>query len=312
MRLAIVLNSSAGTLVGQDTDAIIARLRDAFTTAGHAVECVCVPGSGVSAAIAKAARSDAELLLVGGGDGTIKTGAKAALDSGKALGILPLGTMNLLARDLAIPLELEAAIDALGSGEMAAMDVAYLNDEPFLNNAVIGLYARMVHERERMRRQRGWRKWPAMGWALVKTIADNRQLAVTLTLDDGRVQHLRTPMLAVANNEYVGGYGPVPHRERLDAGHLTLYIGRHRTRWQLVRLFLRAITSTWHHDPDLIVHKVRAASVHAGGRKLRVALDGELERRATPLDFRIEPGRLRIWRPQVADRTEAAARERTG
>lgn len=312
MRLAIVLNSSAGTLLNLDQQQVMADIRAAFTQAGHVVECVCVPGKDVEATIDKAARSDADVLVVGGGDGTIKTGAKAALAHGKAFGVLPLGTMNLLARDLGLPLELAPAIEALADAELAPMDVAYINGEPFLNNAVIGLYARMVHERENMRRRRGWRKWPAMAWALVKTIADNQRLTVTLSLDGGRVERFDTPMLAVANNAYVEGYGPVPHRERLDAGHLSLYVGRHQTRWQLVLLFLRALRSRWGNDPDLIVHHVHSATVHASGRHLRVAVDGELERRGTPLRFTIDPKRLQIWRPRAGSVVEGASRQRAG
>jgi len=300
MRLAIVMNSQAGSLLQREPAEVIAQVTRAFTAAGHHVDCVCVPGADVTAAMEKAACSGADMLVVGGGDGTIKTGAEIALRHGIAFGLLPLGTMNLLARDLGIPLELDAAMAVLAQGPVKPIDVAYLNDSPFLNNAVIGLYARMVHEREKLRRQHGWRKWPAMGLALVKTIASNPRLTVTLSLADGTTRRVETHMVAIANNAYEEGYGPVPHRERLDDGRLSIYIGKHRTRWGLVQLFLRALLSKWKNDPELEVHHVTAATVHSRHRHLRLAIDGELERRRTPLRFRIEPGQLRVWHPTAA------------
>ncbi|MQP67678.1 diacylglycerol kinase family lipid kinase [Niveispirillum sp. SYP-B3756] len=313
MRLAIVMNSQAGSLLQREPAEVIDQVTKAFTAAGHQVDCICVPSAAVGAAMEKAASSGADILVVGGGDGTIKTGAEIALRHGIAFGLLPLGTMNLLARDLCIPLELEGAMAALAQGVVRPIDVAYINDTPFLNNAVIGLYARMVHEREKLRQRRGWRKWPAMGWALVKTIASNPRLTVTLALADGTTKRVDTHMVAIANNAYEEGYGPVPHRERLDDGRLSLYIGKHRTRWGLVQLFLRALLSKWKNDPELEVHHVTAATVHSRHRHLRVAIDGELERRRTPLRFRIEPGQLRVWHPVGAETVrEGAASQRAG
>ena len=65
--------------------------------------------------------------MVGGGDGTISFAAAAAARCGKTLGILPLGTMNLFARSLGMPLEMRAAAEAIAAGEKVAVDIGEVN-----------------------------------------------------------------------------------------------------------------------------------------------------------------------------------------
>ena len=99
-------------------------------------------------ALERAVQRPGDGVVVGGGDGTLATAAEIMMQADRTLGVLPLGTMNLLAKDLGLPLELEAAIAALAHGRVRRMDVAEVNSRLFLSHAVIGLYPRMVRERE--------------------------------------------------------------------------------------------------------------------------------------------------------------------
>jgi diacylglycerol kinase family enzyme len=98
------------------------------------------------------ARGDAERIVAGGGDGTLNAVAAATIDSGKTLGVLPLGTLNHFAKDLGIPLDLEGAVGAIVAGHAVRVDVGEVNGHLFLNNASLGLYPRIVRERERQQR----------------------------------------------------------------------------------------------------------------------------------------------------------------
>lgn len=306
MRIDVVLNSSAGSLMGLPIDERLEQIRTAFEAAGHRVICAHAEGSGIRAAIEKARHGNAEAIVVGGGDGTIATAVHVLAGSDKVLGVLPLGTMNLLARDLDIPLDLAEAVAALADGEVEAIDVAEVNGLPFLNNSVIGFYARMVQERERQRGANNLRKWPAMAVAAAKTLINPPLMQVVLTLEDG-VRRVRTPVLAVANNAYDQGFGPILHRSDLSAGTLAIYVAKHRTRTRLIRLGLGFLTGLWLKDPELEVHYARECTVHSRRSSLRIANDGEIQRLTTPLNYRIRPGALRVLRPARAEKAPLAA-----
>jgi len=305
MKISVVLNSSAGSLVGRGMDGVVREVEEAFRTAGHSVVCAHTPGRGLEKAIRGACAGDADVVVVGGGDGTIATATHLLAGTGKALGILPLGTMNLLARDLDIPLDLDQAIKALSTGTVEAIDMAEVNGRPFLNNSVIGIYPRMVQEREYQRGAHRLRKWPAMGLAVVKTLIDFPKLVVEVETPDGR-ERLASPFVVVANNRYDEGAGPVLHRKSLTGGKLVIYVSRHFTRWRFLRLVAKVFRGDWHGDPHLDVHEVTEAVVRTARRRLRVANDGEVLKLDMPLRYRIHPGGLRVLRPRREGSLEPA------
>ncbi|MFZ8477895.1 diacylglycerol/lipid kinase family protein, partial [Staphylococcus aureus] len=75
----------------------------------------------------------ADELWVGGGDGTLRTAARHLAGTGKVFGVLPFGTMNLLARDLGVPLAPDQAIQALAAAPIDRIDIGRINGVPFLN-----------------------------------------------------------------------------------------------------------------------------------------------------------------------------------
>ena len=127
--------------------------REALAIASTSSTC---PADEIEAALAKAAASRADVVLAGGGDGTISAAAAALMGKKKALAILPAGTMNLFARSLGIPLSLDAAVEAFADGEVRAVDVASANGRPFIHQFSIGMHAKMV----RHARQHGIRLAP--------------------------------------------------------------------------------------------------------------------------------------------------------
>ena len=100
----------------------------------------------------RAKTSEHDLVVVGGGDGTFSHALKALADTGKTLGLLPLGTMNLLGRDLGFPPgDLELAARALAEGEVHMIDLATVNGEPFHTLCGLGYFSRVAREREQTR-----------------------------------------------------------------------------------------------------------------------------------------------------------------
>ena len=112
-----------------------------------------------------------DAVVVGGGDGSIRTVASVLVGSDVPLGIIPLGTLNHFAKDLRIPLFVDGAVAVIASGEKRYVDVGEVNGEIFINNSSIGVYPYLVLERERRRRRRRLSKWTAIVLALPLSVA---------------------------------------------------------------------------------------------------------------------------------------------
>src|SRR5690606_33103300 len=110
MRFKVVLNRDGGTLRTFDLDAFVERLHTVLLRAGHEVEVAVITGNELEDALDAALESDCDVVMVGGGDGTVSAAAGRMMAQDKALAVLPAGTMNLFARSLAIPLDLDEAV----------------------------------------------------------------------------------------------------------------------------------------------------------------------------------------------------------
>ena len=115
-------------------------------------------GAEIIEAARHAARQKPWAIVAGGGDGTINAVASTLVGSNIALGVLPLGTLNHFAKDLNIPLELEAAAHNIIAGHASQIDVGEVNGRIFLNNSSLGLYPTLVRQRKKQQEQLGARQ----------------------------------------------------------------------------------------------------------------------------------------------------------
>lgn len=298
MKTAIVLNRSAGTLVGRPIDDTVAAIRNAFEKHGAEVTLSAVEPAACHGEIKRAIDSDAEVVVVGGGDGTIHTAVNMLMPAGKAMGILPLGSLNLLARDLHTPLDLDEAFNALADGRMRAIDVAEVNGEAFLNSSVLGFYPTVVQEREEKRKRHRLLKWPAMGVAMAKALYRLPLLDVRIDWGEGP-RRVRTPVLVVSNNPYDGEAGSMlVRRNTLDSGKLGVYVARHRDAWAMLRLMGRTALGTWQRDEELETLTATQLTVHSRRRRLKMVNDGEVRQLEPPLHYRIRHKALTVLAPR--------------
>src|SRR6185369_7316778 len=119
-------------------------------------------GEQIMAAAALGVAQGARCVVAAGGDGTISAVASCLAGTGVPLGVLPLGTLNHFAKDLGIPLELDAAITTIAEGRARVVDVGEVNGRLFVNNSSLGLYPDIVLDRERQRQRLGRGKWRAL------------------------------------------------------------------------------------------------------------------------------------------------------
>lgn len=301
LRAAVLLNGAAGGIGGDET---LARVRESFQAAGVAADVRAVDHDALPAAARQAAASGVDAVVVGGGDGTVSTGAAALVGGSKPLGILPLGTLNHFARDAGVPLKLEDAVAAIGAGHVTRVDVGEVNGHVFLNNSSVGLYPTAVHDREELRHHGGGGKWLAMAKASLGVLRRFPLLHVGLELED-EVVGLETPFIFVGNNRYAMRLFALGSRESLQDGTLSVYLSRNAGRAGLVRLAGRALLGRLEQDRDFHSFEVRHATIRTGRSALRVSLDGEVVRLRSPLRYTIRPLALKVLVP--APQPEAAA-----
>jgi diacylglycerol kinase family enzyme len=292
--LPLLINPRSG---GGCSDAHAERLSELFRKAGAEVQ---IHRAGVDGAMRTLAErlvaKRVPVIVAAGGDGTMNTLASVLAGTDTALGVLPLGTLNHFARDLGIPVGLDAAVAVVTRGKRRAVDVGEVNGRFFVNNSSIGLYPAMVRHREKQRRQLGRGKWPAMLWAMHTVLRSHPFLDLTLELD-GTKQRRRTPFVFIGNNSYQMEGFTIGLRERLDCGVLSVYLTRRLRRAGLISLALRAFVGRLHQARDFEANTTRAVRIDSRHKRLLVATDGEVDAMDMPLEYRIHPGALRVIAP---------------
>lgn len=294
--VVVILNAAAGKRgAGGELGA---RLEAQFRAAGRDVEVrLMADGGAVGRAARDAVARGAGAVVVGGGDGTISTAARQLVGTNVPLGVVPLGTLNHFAKDLGIPLDAEEAAAVVLEGRTAAVDVGEVNGHPFLNNSSVGLYPRIVRMRQRYK-VRGLLKWAVAAWATLRALEKRTEIGVRLDVDGEKVLR-RTPLVFIGNNEYrMTGLG-APKRESLFDGHLAVYVVRASSaKLPMLRLLWRVFAGKAEERGDLEVLRAKSATIETRRPTVLVALDGEVERMRTPLEYRVLPGALRVLVPR--------------
>jgi len=291
-RLTCILNGAAGSnraLQAND------RLPDLFAQHGaHARILLATDGEEIADLARRAAEENSDLVVAAGGDGTMNGVASALIGTETPLGVLPLGTLNHFAKDLHIPMELEAAVATIFTGQVAQIDVGAVNGRPFLNNSSLGLYPFIVREREK-EQSKGHGKWVAFVEAALFAIRRYSPLYVNLRVDD-RNQSDRSPFIFIGNNRYELSGMHIGARVKLDAGKLSVYRAPHAGRIKLLRLALQALAGQ-HAPDDLVILDTKEFWIAAKRDRLSVAIDGEVAALRTPLHYRCLPRALNVIVP---------------
>jgi len=295
MRLALVLNRSAGSFRRLAPDATARAIEDVLTRAGHTVETRLVGRRALPAEFsALAARGDLDAVVVGGGDGTILAAIRAGLGQTLPLGLLPLGTLNLFARDLGLPTRPLEAAARLAAARPAAIDLAQVNGLPFGIWASVGLHPWAVRRRDHLQRD-GMGKTLAMAIAALRAFWRFERLSLRIRWDGGETTCV-TPLLVVSNNAWRDQTPPL-QREALDAGTIEVHVAACPDRRSLLLLALEALLGRWRGSRRIRTLRTGEAHVACDRRRLLASLDGEVEVVEPPLHFRTRPGALKVLMP---------------
>lgn len=295
MKVRVIVNKGGGTATGDEEEA--ARIAAAFAT--HDVEAdirLTDPADLPEAFRDAAAAAGLDAVVAGGGDGTVSCAAGHLAGTGRPLGILPLGTLNHLARDAGIPNGIEAAAAVIAAGNAEAIDVADVNGRTFVNNSSVGLYPDMVRLREAQQERTGRSKRLAMLSAGLASLRSFRRHRLWISAP-GLEAPMRTPLLFVGSNRYQVNLLALGRRERLDEGVLCLYAIRARSRAHLLWAGIRGLFGRLDQQRDFVTAYVGEAEIASDRPALTLSVDGETVRMETPLRYRIRPQALMLIVP---------------
>jgi len=300
----VMLNANSGTALAGEVGAeqIVAR----FAELGHRISIDADCDKPFERRLLAARNSQARVLVAAGGDGTATALAKIAVETGRPLAVMPLGTANLLARDLNLPLTLDEWFAGLPSMVEREIDYGEVNGQIFLHKVVIGTVPGIAAVREKIRGNGTWAARFGFLTHFFRTLSRIRRFAVEVTPDAGDPLIHRVHAIAVANNDYEEALGKVFARSRLDAGFLSLYIVRSLSPVDALRLGAEMLIGNWRQDESLEIERVRAVTVRTRRRKVRAMIDGEVGMIDGPFEFRIHPRGLKVLAGPVVEEAAAA------
>ncbi|MFI2565617.1 lipid kinase [Paenarthrobacter sp. NPDC018779] len=295
VRSAAVVINAASRRGAAATDAAVAAMREAGLplSSVHAVS----SGAELGAALERVIAEEHDLVVVGGGDGTVSFAAGLLAGTEIALGVLPLGTANDLARTLEIPSGLAEACAVVADGKIVDIDLGRANGKPFLNVASVGLSVGVTEALSpRLKKHIG----PlAYGVATVQAYARHQPFRARLEFPDGDHQTLELEDLlqvAVGNGRHYGGGNTVSPMAGIDDHTLDIYAILAAPLREHVKI-ARLLKDGSFVEHDRVYHLETRNVRLVTEPPLSVNLDGEIATE-TPTDFSVQRNAVHVVVPQ--------------
>lgn len=258
--------------------------------------------------VREAVKRGATLVIAAGGDGTVEWVARGLIGSGATLGILPVGTENNVARNLALPLDLRAAVRVIATGETRAMDAGVVNGFYFLEEVGVGLEAELMPIGNQIR-ARNLAALAALARGVEKLLRF-RARKITLRLDGQRPIKARTLQVNVCNMPRFGLHFDIAPEASLSDGKLDVVYLDTPSKWALLR-YLRASRRGRPSQPaSLHLHQAATIAIKSKAR-LRVHADKN-DVGTTPVTVKVAAAALPIRLPATAPQPMEGARHRQG
>jgi diacylglycerol kinase (ATP) len=272
---------------------------------GYAVEPVPTGGPGAATELARgAAARGAEAVFAYGGDGTAREVAAGLLGTETALGVIPGGTVNLLAHALELPSEPLLAAAELGRLPAQLFDVGIAGETPFLMMVSAGVDAAVLSALDHRM------KW-AFGRAAIAAEGLRtwwRYRYPRLGVETGR-ERFQASFAAVANIPFYAGELLLAPGARADDGRLDLVAFRGRGRLATIAFAVELLRAAHPGRADVEVRRLATGAevVLSGPADVPVQVDGDVCPERLPLRIRLAPARLRVLAPAAAKSGEKPA-----
>ncbi|ACK71654.1 diacylglycerol kinase catalytic region [Gloeothece citriformis PCC 7424] len=237
--------------------------------------------------------SRVDLVIVGGGDGTLNAVVDSLVEQQLPLGILPLGTANDLARTLAIPLSIPQACKVIAAGHQKSIDLGWVNGKYFFNVASVGLSVNITQKLTRGAK----RRWGilAYGFTALQVLSQSHALRAEIRLNNESIA-VKTVQIAIGNGSYYGGGMKVAEGATIDDQWLDLYSLELKSWWQIFPLLWRFPQGQHGLLPWVRTLKSREIELYTD-KPYDINTDGELTA-CTPATFRVIPHALSVFVPE--------------
>jgi diacylglycerol kinase (ATP) len=246
--------------------------------------------------IATAARNGVEVVYAVGGDGTVHEIAKRLVHTDLALGIVPAGSGNGLARHLGIPMIPEQAIDVCRDGVIETIDTATVNGLPFFGVLGVGLDA-TIAERFASSKTRGMRTYVGLGLrTFLRFRAEEYEIEV-----DGVKQRREALILAIANSSQYGNNARIAPLASLQDGLLDVVIIESASWLTAPRMLMRLFDGTFLRSKGVRFLQAREVKIRRAAAG-PAHIDGEPITLPADLAVSIVPRSLRVLMPRARTR----------
>lgn len=284
---ALIVNAMSRT-----GEAMFEQARDAMASLPYPVDAHAVDDPDTLAdRMAEILAKKPDLVVLGGGDGTISGLVDHLVGKDVILGVLPLGTANSFARTLGIPLDVEGAVEVLRDGEPRRIDLGMIDHDYFANCAAIGLSPQIAetvpHKLKRYFGRAGYLAWAAIQYA--------RFQPFTLIVDDGkRERRIRTVEVRISNGSFHGGTELVEQAE-LDSGEIVVQAVTGRVKRRLLHNWGANILRLESRKKGTIAFTGKSLKLRTEP-PLPISIDGEVLAK-TPVTAKVAAGVIHVMAP---------------
>jgi diacylglycerol kinase family enzyme len=291
MHHTVVVNARAGTVLEAGAEAFAARICAAFAGHGCSAEVKVVHPRELDDALALAIEAGGSIPVIAGGDGTINGVLPILLQAECPVGILPLGTVNVLGRDLGLVGSLEHQIEALCNGQPVTMDIGRVNDRLFHSISGMGFFSLMAREREHARRRFPFSRAAAFVFAATRSILFTRPITVDIRIG-GERRVVEADAVLVTVNSFEGADW---RRSQLDGGLFEVHILNAGGLYSRCKAALSVVSGKWKSSRNLIsLTGDEVTLTRRDDRRGHITFDGEVERKAGQLAYKILPRAIRV------------------
>lgn len=290
----LIINPNGGTARrGNQLEKLQAACQEIAGLSVHLLQ----PEDDLKKVVQTAIKNGAQVIGAAGGDGTINAVASQLVGTETPLVVIPFGTLNHFARDLNIqsdPIKALELFDLTRSQEQT-IDVGSVGGLYFLNNSSVGLYPRLVKQREKYEKILG--KWVAYAFASWQVARHPQLLRLRLETDTNQTLDLKVSLLFIANNQAEMYPLNAGRRERLDEHILDVYVVRASSVLDIFKIATDFLRGQLENSPMIERIKACEVTVYVRNRRPLVARDGEVSRLSTQLRYKTVPNALKVRVP---------------
>nr|WP_277998515.1 YegS/Rv2252/BmrU family lipid kinase [Sphingomonas liriopis] len=258
-----------------------------FPVDAHAVE----DPEDLEATVERALARKPDLVILGGGDGTVSGLVDLLVGKGITLAVLPLGTANSFARTLGLPLDIEGAIDVIRTGRPKRIDLGMIDGDYFANCAAMGISPQIAetvpHGLKKLLGRIGYLGWATYQFARFKPFM--------LTVDDGHeVKRMRVVEVRISNGPYHGGTWLVDEAS-INSGEIVVQAVTGRYKRTLAKNWAASFFGHDSRHQDTIAFSGKSLKIDTKP-SLPISIDGEVLAH-TPVTAKVAAGVIEVMVP---------------